>query len=177
MYSLGFILFLLCLPMHACDARCLGYAAEGIDNHADFLAKDVNKLKLHDKLQMRSSISKEVQTQEYGVHGIRKQENETDANNMKQTLCNLLLKAKEAVENAISSGYEIILSSGVDFHGMAKVEGLKRVRRSRSMLGNSGGDTEEDVGSKEKDMVDGDIDDVMDYSQPHRKPPIHNEKN
>lgn len=44
------------------------------------------------------------------------------------------------------------------------------------MLGNSGGDTEEDVGSEKKDMVDGDIDDVMDYSQPHRKPPIHNEK-
>ncbi|MBA0689640.1 hypothetical protein Goari_007359 [Gossypium aridum] len=177
MYSLGVIFFLLCLPMHACNARCLGYAAEDIDNHADFLAKDVNKLKLHDQLEMRSSISKEVQTQEYGVHGRRKQENGTDANNMKQTLCNLLLKAKQAVENAISSGYEIILSSGVDFHGRAKVEGLKRVRRSRSMLGNSGGDTEEDVGSKEKDMVDGDIDDVMDYSQPHRKPPIHNEKN
>ncbi|TYH40649.1 hypothetical protein ES332_D12G261600v1 [Gossypium tomentosum] len=88
MYSLGVIFFLLCLPMHACNARCLGYAAEDIDNHADFLAKDVNKLKLHDQLEMRSSISKEVQTQEYGVHGIRKQENGTDANNMKQTLCN-----------------------------------------------------------------------------------------
>ena len=42
------------------------------------------------------------------------------------------------------------------------------------MLGNSGGDTEEAVDSKEKDNV-GDID-VMDYAQPHRKPPIHNEK-
>lgn len=43
------------------------------------------------------------------------------------------------------------------------------------MLGNSGGDTEEAVDSEEKENV-GDVD-VMDYAPPHRKPPIHNEKN
>ncbi|KAK6274952.1 hypothetical protein POUND7_004661 [Theobroma cacao] len=38
----------------------------------------------------------------------------------------------------------------------------------------SAGETEKAVDSKEKDNV-GDVD-VMDYAQPHRKPPIHNEK-
>ncbi|XWS61973.1 hypothetical protein CRYUN_Cryun07bG0170800 [Craigia yunnanensis] len=170
------IFFLLCLSMHACNARRLGFVAEKIGNHVDFLAnKDINKLKPHDQLQMRPSIPKELQTQEFqdvGVHGRRIQENLIGANTMKQTLLNSFLKAKEAVAKAIS-GYEIIISSRVDLQGMEKVEGLKRV--TRSMLGNSGGDTKEAVDSKEKENV-GDID-VMDYAQPHRKPPIHNEKN
>lgn len=43
------------------------------------------------------------------------------------------------------------------------------------MLGNrSGDDTEEAVDSKENDTVEDIV--VMDYAQPHRKPPIHNEK-
>ncbi|KAK8680885.1 hypothetical protein V6N13_109823 [Hibiscus sabdariffa] len=51
-------------------------------------------------------------------------------------------------------------------------KGLKRAR-GRLMLGNSDAGAEEALDSKEKDSV-GDID-VMDYAQPHRKPPIHNE--
>ncbi|XWS49094.1 hypothetical protein CRYUN_Cryun13aG0134200 [Craigia yunnanensis] len=162
--------------MHACNGRHLGFFAEEIVNHVDFLAnKDVNKLKPHYQLQMTPSISKELQIQELqevGVHGRRIQENMIGANTMKQTLFNSFLEAKGAVAKAIS-GYEMIISSRVVLQGMEKVEGLKRV--TRSMLGNSGGDTEEAVDSKEKDNV-GDID-VMDYAQPHRKPPIHNEKN
>ncbi|KAK8584426.1 hypothetical protein V6N12_068670 [Hibiscus sabdariffa] len=53
-----------------------------------------------------------------------------------------------------------------------QVKGLKRAR-GRLMLGNSDAGAEEALDSKEKDSV-GDID-VMDYAQPHRKPPIHNE--
>ncbi|XVF10814.1 hypothetical protein REPUB_Repub07fG0216000 [Reevesia pubescens] len=159
------IFFLLCLSMHACNARRPGFVAEEIDNHVDFLAnKDVNKLKFHE-LEMRPLISKELQTQELlevGVHGRRI----IGASTVKQTLLNSFLKAKEAIAKAIL-GYEIIISSGVDLQGMEKLEGLKRI--TRSMLGNSA------VDSMERDNV-GDID-VMDYAQPHRKPPIHNEKN
>ena len=69
--------------------------------------QDVNKLKPHDQLQMRHSISKELQIQELqeaGVHGRRIQENLIGANTMKQILFNSFLKAKEAVAKAIS-GY------------------------------------------------------------------------
>ncbi|GMJ06145.1 hypothetical protein HRI_004283700 [Hibiscus trionum] len=55
----------------------------------------------------------------------------------------------------VHAGYEIIISSGVGLHGMARVEGLEKVTRSRSMLGNSGGDTEEDVDSNKNDNVEG----------------------
>ncbi|XVE65062.1 hypothetical protein DITRI_Ditri07aG0152300 [Diplodiscus trichospermus] len=163
--------------MHACNARGLGFVTEDqIGDRVNFLPKDVNKLKPHE-LEMKPSISilKELQAQEsqgVRVHGRRIQENLIGANTVKQTLLNSFLQAKEAVAKA-TSGYEIIISSLVDLQGMEKVEGLKRA--TRSMLGNSGGDTEEAVDSKEKDNV-GDID-VMDYAQPHRKPPIHNEKN
>ncbi|GMJ06146.1 hypothetical protein HRI_004283800 [Hibiscus trionum] len=63
MYPLGLIFFLLCLPMHACNASRLGFVAEETDNnHACFLAKDVSRLnlKLHDD---QPSISKQVETQ------------------------------------------------------------------------------------------------------------------
>lgn len=67
----------------------------------------LNKLKSHhDQLQMWPSISKELQTQELqevGVHGRTIQNNlNIGANTMMQTLLNSFLKAKEAVEKAIS---------------------------------------------------------------------------
>ncbi|XVF52636.1 hypothetical protein PTKIN_Ptkin05aG0034200 [Pterospermum kingtungense] len=176
MSSLAIFLFLF-LSIHACNARPLGFVAEELDNQVDFLlAKDVDKLNLHE-LEIRPSItiSKQLQAQELqevGVHGRRIQENLIGAITVKQTLLNSFLKAKEAVAKAIS-GYEITISSRVDLQGKEKVEGTKRV--TRFMLGKSGGDAEEAVGSKEKENVR-DID-VMDYALPHRKPPIHNEKN
>ncbi|XVE57677.1 hypothetical protein DITRI_Ditri04bG0108700 [Diplodiscus trichospermus] len=161
------IFFLLCLSMHACiNARRLGFVAQEIGNHVGLILSN----------KVGPSVPKELQTeelQEVGVHGRRTQENLIGANTMKQILLISFLKAKESVAKAIS-GYEIIISSGVDLQGVEKVEGLKRV--TRSMLGNAGGDTEKAVDYKEKDKLKGDID-VMDYAQPHRKPPIHNEKN
>ncbi|KAK8599047.1 hypothetical protein V6N13_076987 [Hibiscus sabdariffa] len=53
-----------------------------------------------------------------------------------------------------SAGYEIVISSEVDLHAMAKVEGSEKVTR------NSSGDTEEDVDFDEDDNMDGDMDDV-----------------
>jgi hypothetical protein len=42
------------------------------------------------------------------------------------------------------------------------------------MLGSTANDTEEAVRSEENDIAE-DVA-VMDYAQPHRKPPIHNKK-
>ncbi|KAK8538100.1 hypothetical protein V6N13_096113 [Hibiscus sabdariffa] len=99
------------------------------------------------KLHDQPSISKE--TQELRVHGI------------------------STPENLIGHGSRSTVSCGVDLHGMAKVEGAEKGTRSRSMLGGDHTVGHQDLDTK----VNGGIDDVMDYSQPHRKPPIHNEKN
>ncbi|KAB2018127.1 hypothetical protein ERO13_D08G190400v2 [Gossypium hirsutum] len=164
------IFFLLYLSLHACNAHRLGFSAKENGNHVDFLAsKDANKLKGH-KLEMGPSISKKLQTpelQEVRSHGRRI----IDAKTMKQTISDSFL-AKEAVQNAIS-GYGIMSSSRVGLQSKETVEGWKRIR-ARSMLGNSDAGADEALDSKEKDNVR-DID-VMDYAQPHRKPPIHNEK-
>lgn len=42
------------------------------------------------------------------------------------------------------------------------------------MLESSAHDTDEAVNGKENEVVEDVV--VMDYAQPHRKPPIHNEK-
>lgn len=45
----------------------------------------------------------------------------------------------------------------------------------RSLLGSAQHNTEETVDVKGNDAAEDIV--VMDYAQPHRKPPIHNEKN
>ncbi|KAL4324430.1 hypothetical protein GQ457_11G022840 [Hibiscus cannabinus] len=147
------IFFLLYLSLHACSARRLGFFADEIGDRVGFLAsKDSNKLKAH-KIEMEPSISKKLQTE-----GVQK----VGAKSVSP-----FLQAKE-----ISGGYGIISSSRIDLQNVETAEGLKRAR-GRLMLGNSDAGAEEALDSKEKDNV-GDID-VMDYAQPHRKPPIHNE--
>ncbi|GMI76368.1 hypothetical protein HRI_001306100 [Hibiscus trionum] len=113
---------------------------------------------------MEPSISKKLQTE-----GVQK----VGAKSLKHTLLSHFLHAKETVAKAISAGYGVITSSRIDLQNVETAEGLKRAR-ARLMLGNSDAGAEEALDSKEKDNV-GDID-VMDYAQPHRKPPIHNEK-
>lgn len=47
-------------------------------------------------------------------------------------------------------------------------------RQSRSTLGVAPHEAEETVNSKEDEIIEDVV--VMDYAQPHRKPPIHNIK-
>jgi hypothetical protein len=47
-------------------------------------------------------------------------------------------------------------------------------RNVRSLVGAAQHDTEETVDAMKNDGMDNMV--VMDYAQPHRKPPIHNEK-
>ncbi|OMO59679.1 hypothetical protein CCACVL1_24672 [Corchorus capsularis] len=178
MSSLAIFFLLFLSSLHACNARRLiSFVAEDNinGNQVDFLAKDTNKLNMNELVGLKNSITKEFQ--EVGrVDGTRTQESWIGASAMKQTLLSSFLKAKEAFAKVIS-GLEnnYAISSGVVEHleDMEKVQGsFKRV--TRSMLGNSASDTKEAVDSKEKENV-GDVD-VMDYAQPHRKPPIHNEK-
>ncbi|CAK7355839.1 unnamed protein product [Dovyalis caffra] len=76
--------------------------------------------------------------------------------------------------NGIPAGNMVIVSSQADLQQASKIiEGYKG--QERSMLGSTANDTEEAVQSEESDEISEDVV-VMDYAQPHRKPPIHNEK-
>ncbi|KAJ6718406.1 TRANSMEMBRANE PROTEIN [Salix purpurea] len=79
------------------------------------------------------------------------------------------LTKQEGTKGA-ASGNKVIVSSQADLQQASEIiEG-----KGRSMLGSAAKDTEEAVRSEENDIAE-DVA-VMDYAQPHRKPPIHNEK-
>lgn len=78
-------------------------------------------------------------------------------------------------EAAPTSGDILVPSLQNDFQRLAKTEALESSQaQARSLLGSPQDDTDEAVDSKENDFVEDTV--VMDYAQPHRKPPIHNEK-
>ncbi|XP_075641474.1 uncharacterized protein LOC142613146 isoform X1 [Castanea sativa] len=80
-------------------------------------------------------------------------------------------------ENGEASGYENLILSPfhTDLQLARSIQGLKR--NVRSLLGAAQHDTaKETVDAIENEGVDNSVSIVMDYAQPHRKPPIHNEK-
>ncbi|CAL9029453.1 unnamed protein product [Prunus brigantina] len=83
------------------------------------------------------------------------------------------LLRKQGHADGPASGYDIItLSSQVEQKKLIKMQGLKR--QARTLLGSATHNMEEDKDSKEDEAIE-DVG-VMDYAQPHRKPPIHNRK-
>ncbi|KAF7828406.1 uncharacterized protein G2W53_019570 [Senna tora] len=69
-------------------------------------------------------------------------------------------------------GIEATTSSETDSPPLPLTEGQRR--HSRSMLGPAKHNVEETVNPKESENMEDTVE--MDYAQPHRKPPIHNEK-
>ncbi|PRQ18159.1 hypothetical protein RchiOBHm_Chr7g0202891 [Rosa chinensis] len=92
-------------------------------------------------------------------------------------------KQGESATRPTSSGHDIITlstSSQIDLQYQVELKGLKR--QARSVLGSAkqDNDIEEDhntdsEGSSNEAAIDEDVG-VMDYANPHRKPPIHNQK-
>ncbi|KAL5748497.1 hypothetical protein ACOSP7_025539 [Xanthoceras sorbifolium] len=165
------LIFLLCLSAHACNARCL---KENVKGH--LFTKEVDQARFH-KIAIQLGIGHVEELQTQGQEQVRNDgrkihENRDEENSMKREESKPFSKGEASM--GATSGNKIIISSPNDLQRPAKTEGLKS-RQERSMLGySSPHDTEEAVDSKENDVVE-DIE-VMDYAQPHRKPPIHNEK-
>ncbi|XP_021912434.1 uncharacterized protein LOC110826141 [Carica papaya] len=157
------LLLLLCLSLHACNARplCLFYCKGKVQSN--LLTEGVDSANYFRKVWNPSELQKK------GPVDIKNNGGEVDHRDRASTLQQNFMKEKVV-------GYKIIISSHNDLQqNQDKVKGLIIKRQARSMLGNrSGDDTEEAVDSKENDTVEDIV--VMDYAQPHRKPPIHNEK-
>ncbi|RVW50545.1 uncharacterized protein LOC100855013 isoform X2 [Vitis vinifera] len=175
------LLLLLSLSMHACNARHLGVI--GKENREVHLlskvveeADQVHKISLPPRLIPSMETAEKLQPQQILPVGSDKrnpQENWGGVKNMIEIGSEALSKEEEDSKRTTTGSKIIVLSSHEDLQQATKatkIEGWKR--HSRLMLGSAPHDVEETVDSKEGDIVEDIV--VMDYAQPHRKPPIHN---
>ncbi|ESW29335.1 hypothetical protein PHAVU_002G062100 [Phaseolus vulgaris] len=151
--SLAMIL-LLCVSVHACTARFPSLTKK------DTPHKELDKVKLLETLSASS-----------GMKDYRLQENQQQqANNELNTCesCSISSTSKELIVEA-SSG----TSFQMDSPSFLAAEDERR--RERSMLGaGQRHHLEETMLTNGSDSAEDIVE--MDYAQPHRKPPIHNEK-
>ncbi|KAI9173779.1 hypothetical protein LWI28_006307 [Acer negundo] len=152
--------------MHACNGRCLKETSK----HDHLFTKEVDQAQFHKvPIQLGLGHVEDLQRQEQVTNDGKKiHENEDDENSMKQE------ESKPFLKEEASKGNKIAETSPNDLRWQAKTERSKG-SQGRSMLWySSTHNTDEAVDSKENDVVEDIV--VMDYAQPHRKPPIHNEK-
>ncbi|KAJ4712768.1 Root meristem growth factor 6 like [Melia azedarach] len=174
MSALPFLLFLLCISVHACNARFLSIIVKEstVGKQGHLLIEDVGEPKLHKtpiQLGLGHSALKDLRTQarqeiwknERKIY-INQQDGESNPKQEEYSKASL----------SATSG-NIIVSSPNDSQWLAKPEELQS-SRARSLLRSSPNDNDEAVDSKENEVLEDTV--VMDYAQPHRKPPIHNEK-
>uniref|UniRef100_A0A6M2EMT6 Uncharacterized protein n=1 Tax=Populus davidiana TaxID=266767 RepID=A0A6M2EMT6_9ROSI len=178
-----FLLLLICLSLHACNARVLRLTDKETKKQVlnKDLVQDVDKLNI-DRTTLAPSEMMPPVSEEQGAQGqqvvgkddtITRKISLLSATTMKKKDEEAFMKQEEGTQGA-TSGNKVIVSSQADFQQSSEIiiEGLKG--RGRSMLGSTANDTEEAVRSEENDIAE-DVA-VMDYAQPHRKPPIHNKK-
>ncbi|XP_059657506.1 uncharacterized protein LOC132304028 isoform X2 [Cornus florida] len=173
MSSLALIV-LLCLSVHACDARHLGVTNKETTREVHLLSKGSVKPKSYKIItpsRLRFSISVE---EKFMVEkdGKKPYESWGGANTRKQKDLEALWK-KDTRGATSTSGNKVLASSWPEgLQHATKIEGWKR--QARSMLASAPQNTEEAIDSKEDEVVEDVV--VMDYAQPHRKPPIHNKE-
>ncbi|KAG2677606.1 hypothetical protein I3843_12G107200 [Carya illinoinensis] len=174
------LLILLCLTLHACDARRLRLSDKAVDGKQIYhFSKYAEKSKAFETsitsslrpptLEECISQQREVKTggrNNNHVHsrgGVHKQINDP----------NVLYK-KQDLTNGATSGNENtkVPSFQKDLQLARYIKGLKR--NVRSLQGSVQHDSVETADVQEIEAVEDIV--VMDYAQPHRKPPIHNEK-
>ncbi|WCJ25946.1 hypothetical protein M5689_007798 [Euphorbia peplus] len=148
--SPAFLVFLLVcfsVQLYACNARFLGLFHSEITSKQEFVTKDLH------------AVESKIMGNKDGLK----------TNNMKQKHFQTHFSEKQVL---ITPGNELItVSSQKDLP--QKTELIKDMKRQeRSMEGSEESDDVEE--SEEKDITE--HIDVMDYAQPHRKPPIHNQK-
>ncbi|KAB2632497.1 hypothetical protein D8674_028744 [Pyrus ussuriensis x Pyrus communis] len=166
------LLVLLCLSMHACNARLLGFVPKESGCRAYHSIEDVGNVLRRSETSMsstRPTISVEWQTKQVEV----KVDAETLLTLQSIPKDDLLLK--QGHFHGPTSGHDIFtVSSGIDQKKSIKMKGLERHRRTLLGSATLHNQMEEDKGPKGNKAME-DVG-VMDYAQPHRKPPIHNKK-
>ncbi|CAL5432664.1 unnamed protein product [Camellia sinensis] len=150
----------ICLSFHACDARHLGFTHKQTSHGFHISSKDVEEEKHQENLIPSSVgpyISKAMGTREKIVG----KKDETGIH-----------EKWDGAKEDLTKGNEITSSSSqAVLQEPTKIVEWKR--QARWMLSSTSQNAEETVDhSKEDDPVEDIV--VMDYAQPHRKPPIHN---
>ncbi|KAM7273279.1 hypothetical protein ACFE04_027943 [Oxalis oulophora] len=151
--------------MHACNARCL---LVKVSTHEGAKGNYLEKIPLPNAGEMPRTIETLKETQK--EHEKVKIGAKTFIEGFVDTFTkgpSIFGKGEEPTK-----GNMIIMPPHNSDGGAAKVEESIKTRGERLLLASN--DIEEAVNSKENDKLEDVV--VMDYAQPHRKPPIHNEK-
>ncbi|XP_015578892.1 uncharacterized protein LOC8276939 [Ricinus communis] len=163
------VFLLICFCTHACNARLI---SDRENRKPDFF-KGVDKvINLHETStpsEITSPISEGFAAQEREEVG--KVDRRLGASTMEQKNVHGHLK-EQGSRKVTASGTGFIISTQKDLQQTDTAQGFKR--QERFMIESAPSDTEEAVKSNENDIAEDAV--VMDYAQPHRKPPIHNEK-
>ncbi|GMN32731.1 hypothetical protein TIFTF001_003822 [Ficus carica] len=177
------LLVLLCLTsssLHACNARLLAFSDKQIGKEIEKVILSADETLTPQPNQKDGKIPS-VEFQKLKDHDQAKNigrignENHHGANALRLFMLNLRKHYTHPVAAAelTSSGTSITKSfSQIGLQQSIETKGHEG--HARSMLGSAPQDTEEAVDIKEGDAIEDIV--VMDYAQPHRKPPIHNEK-
>ncbi|KAF5460841.1 hypothetical protein F2P56_020682 [Juglans regia] len=183
MPSLVLLILLSCLTLHACDARRLRLSDKAGDGKQIYhFSKYAEKSKAFETSitsslrppALEECISQQQEVKTSGrnnnhVHstrgGVHKQINDPNALYKKQDPTNGATSGNENTKAPTSFQKDLQLARNI--------KGLKR--NVRSLEGSVQHDSIETADVQENDQAVEDIV-VMDYAQPHRKPPIHNEK-
>ncbi|XP_008347576.2 uncharacterized protein [Malus domestica] len=166
------LMLLLCLSMHACNGQLLGFLPTESGYRAYHSVEDVGNVLRRSETSMsstRPSISVEFQSKEVEVKDAETvptlESIPNDDGSRKQGHVNF---------GPTSAAQDIFTFSQIHQKKSIKVKGLER--QTRTLLGSA---TLHDQMEEDKDPKGNEATEdvgVMDYAQPHRKPPIHNEK-
>ncbi|XP_030946388.1 uncharacterized protein LOC115970906 [Quercus lobata] len=165
------LLILLCLSLHACDASRLRLADKENRKQADYFSKDAERTKV-----LETTITSRSRPCPFDKCISQQKNIKYDGRNSHDKQKDSKVPFKKQ-ENGETSGYENIMGSS--FHkDLQLVRSIQELKRNvRSLLGAAQHDTaKETVDAIENEGLDNNVSIVMDYAQPHRKPPIHNEK-
>lgn len=155
------LLLLLCLSLQACGARPFGVVdieriVTGLQlPHKNIEPSRAEGLKVQEPSGAR--IDKRMILPDWGGANTIQEKNSQTAGK----------------ENEDDKGYSVLLPSPqMDLHETSELEDQER--RARSIMESPTAKAEETVDSMENDEGEDIV--VMDYAQPHRKPPIHNRR-
>ncbi|KAG4386346.1 hypothetical protein AAZX31_11G031400 [Glycine max] len=180
--SLAMLLLLLCVSVHACSARSLYPSL----TKKDTPHKELDKLKLLEALTASSTVKNykleenQPQQQKVANNEINTYESCSGASS---TLKETIVEAASALCTIISpflvniipsDGGEHATGTSFQMDSPSFLATQDERRHARSMLGPAEHNDEETVVTKTSDTEEDIVE--MDYAQPHRKPPIHNEK-
>ncbi|XP_062146067.1 uncharacterized protein LOC133854054 [Alnus glutinosa] len=178
------LILLSCLSLHVSDARHLRLTKkENAKVQVYHFTKDVEDTKVFETsitsrlrpytLEGCISKQKKVKNGERNDHDSRGGANKQKDSNPNSKL--LFKKQERANGEPPSGNYNSMVSFfQKELRAVRNIKG-EEIRNVRSLLGSvQHNSTEETVDVMENDAAEDIV--VMDYAQPHRKPPIHNEK-